>query len=609
MKVETGEQHEIKPLQEPSQCNKPTQELPQLNEMKKSTSPPTVTDAVSVTDDSNSVKSADGNSQQDGEDCSTDKNERGSIPLDSDKSIESSNDAMPMRTPSTAEMPEHSVEVTNDESSTNLPLNTSGTGDNETKILPQSTEVTEEEVKDDANYHDYSRTPNDKSVELGNALAAVASGKEPPFPVKLHRILSNAEHNDVISWLPHGRSWRVLKPKAFEEKVIPMYFRHAKYASFMRQVNGWGFKRMTQGPDHNSYYNELFLRGLPHLCAKMRRPAKAKTGTTDSDTNPDFYRISMVNPLPSSNPIPGNLAALNIAGVNGFPNFSGLPTHGLTSQEQGSAQPVAVALGNMHLPGGNIGINTMATDASNTNFLLQQQLQGQLSQYTDPGQLNLQQSLASGNYNLMLNNSGADANQLDPARIRREAIARQLGISPPDKAVDMSAIINANMNNLAAANMLQAGLNVNSSNFNGNPLSLPGVGNIPINQLQLQQMIPNYATGVNQNQLLQTLGLMGLGTGQLNNVALNNLNAQILLSQHSQGVNNAGISPAQKMDAFGNIGGLVTPNQLIQQQQIQTQQFAAAQAQKIESNNSKETNVGKPDSENCNGNDGNGNGN
>ena len=63
-----------------------------------------------------------------------------------------------------------------------------------------------------------------------------ASGKEPSFPVKLHRILSNPDFREVITWLPHGRSWRVLKPKLFEEGVIPLYFRHAKYASFMRQV-------------------------------------------------------------------------------------------------------------------------------------------------------------------------------------------------------------------------------------------------------------------------------------------------------------------------------------------------------------------------------------
>lgn len=57
------------------------------------------------------------------------------------------------------------------------------------------------------------------------------------FPEILHRILSTPQFRDVISWLPHGRSWRVLKPKAFEERIIPLFFRHAKYTSFMRQVS------------------------------------------------------------------------------------------------------------------------------------------------------------------------------------------------------------------------------------------------------------------------------------------------------------------------------------------------------------------------------------
>ncbi len=85
------------------------------------------------------------------------------------------------------------------------------------------------------NYRDFS------NVASGGAdfSSSQQPGKEPPFPVKLHRILSNSEYSDVISWLPHGRSWRVLKPKAFEENVIPIYFRHAKYASFMRQVSLW----------------------------------------------------------------------------------------------------------------------------------------------------------------------------------------------------------------------------------------------------------------------------------------------------------------------------------------------------------------------------------
>jgi hypothetical protein len=78
-----------------------------------------------------------------------------------------------------------------------------------------------------------------------------------PFPAKLHYILSNPKYKDCVAWLPHGRAWRILKPKTFEKKVIPKFFRSAKYASFMRQVNGWAFTRITDGPDLNAYYHEV----------------------------------------------------------------------------------------------------------------------------------------------------------------------------------------------------------------------------------------------------------------------------------------------------------------------------------------------------------------
>lgn len=599
----------IKPCQDPKQ-NRPTQKLSvavanEMGAQKESLSlpsEPTATGTVSVTD-SNSVKSVDRNSHDHHEDNPTNRNSghgTNAFPGESASSSdyeEHSNKAMPTHRSS----PRGYVQTTgqsmnspaaNDRLRENLPLDTSQLIGNKIDAPLESRAIKDEKTKDESNYHDYSRTPNDKSAELGNALAAVASGKEPPFPVKLHRILSKAEHNDVISWLPHGRSWRVLKPKAFEEKVIPMYFRHAKYASFMRQVNGWGFKRMTQGPDHNSYYHELFLRGLPHLCVKMRRPARAKNGVTDSETNPDFYQISMVHPLPSSNPIPGNLSALNVGGIGAFANLAGLQQQAVSLRNPGTTPIVAAGLGNMNLPGEKLGINGVGLDVPNTNLLLQQHLQGQLPQCLDAGQFSLQQAIASGNYNLLMNSTTPDVNHL--CGIRREALVRQLqGLSMPEKGADMSAILNANVNNLAAASMIQAGLNGNAANLNGNLLSLSGIGNNPLNQLQLQQMISNYNPGmkVNQNQFIQNaaaLGLMGFGAGQMaighNNVGINNLNTQLLMSQHSQGVMNAGqmgISPGatQGMNNLGNLGGIMMQNQLGQQQQFQAHQLAQAQIQ------------------------------
>ena len=119
------------------------------------------------------------------------------------------------------------------------------------------------------------------------------------FPTKLYKILAEPAYHEYIAWLPHGRAWRVLKPKGLEDDIIPKYFRSDRLASFMRQVNGWGFKRITEGPDLNAYYHEMFLRGLPHVCNKMRRPVRGDSGLSrDLGQHPDFYKISMFAPLP-----------------------------------------------------------------------------------------------------------------------------------------------------------------------------------------------------------------------------------------------------------------------------------------------------------------------
>lgn len=73
-----------------------------------------------------------------------------------------------------------------------------------------------------AEYRDFSRDRPDIST---NRSALGREGAAQTFPMKLHSILSNPEFSDIISWLPHGRAWRILQTKAFEERAIPLYFR------------------------------------------------------------------------------------------------------------------------------------------------------------------------------------------------------------------------------------------------------------------------------------------------------------------------------------------------------------------------------------------------
>jgi hypothetical protein len=142
-------------------------------------------------------------------------------------------------------------------------------------------------------YRDFSTLPDpDPLVPL------TSQGRVPNFPAKMHSILSRPDVADIVAWNAHGRSWRVLKPREFESKVIPTYFEHAKYSSFIRQANGWGFRRATQGRDRNSYYHEMFLRGLPHLCKMMKRPGVSEKQTADPEEEPDLLKISEEKPVP-----------------------------------------------------------------------------------------------------------------------------------------------------------------------------------------------------------------------------------------------------------------------------------------------------------------------
>eukprot|EP00563_Minutocellus_polymorphus_P003415 CAMPEP_0181040000 /NCGR_PEP_ID=MMETSP1070-20121207/10801_1 /TAXON_ID=265543 /ORGANISM="Minutocellus polymorphus, Strain NH13" /LENGTH=450 /DNA_ID=CAMNT_0023117953 /DNA_START=248 /DNA_END=1600 /DNA_ORIENTATION=- len=157
----------------------------------------------------------------------------------------------------------------------------------------------------EGNGHTYTDFSNLKPEDMRGAskkVSGLRGRREPSFVVKLHSILTNPAFEDIISWLPHGRAWRVHQRGAFEEHVMRLYFRHGKHSSFMRQVNGWGFQRIFQGPDYGGYYHELFLRGMPHLAMEMRRPSQSWPATRErakiTDCSladpPDFYKMTVV---------------------------------------------------------------------------------------------------------------------------------------------------------------------------------------------------------------------------------------------------------------------------------------------------------------------------
>lgn len=141
-------------------------------------------------------------------------------------------------------------------------------------------------------YRDFSQVPPAMDhPELPHSI------DEMSFPLRLHQLLIAPESSDTVSWLPHGRGFRLVLPKV-AEGLFKHYLNVRQLHVFLSLLNSYGFRHITKGRDRNSFYHELFLRGLPHLCYYFEPPRNARRLLPDPQNEPDLYEISQRFPVP-----------------------------------------------------------------------------------------------------------------------------------------------------------------------------------------------------------------------------------------------------------------------------------------------------------------------
>ncbi|KAH9116015.1 hypothetical protein LEN26_010397 [Aphanomyces euteiches] len=95
----------------------------------------------------------------------------------------------------------------------------------------------------------------------------------PPFLASLYDIL-NKEDPAVIGWCDDGKAFGVYNVEVLEATILPSYYRHGKFASFQRQLNYFGFRKVLKprATEPSTFYAQpLFRRDDPSQMLLIKR--------------------------------------------------------------------------------------------------------------------------------------------------------------------------------------------------------------------------------------------------------------------------------------------------------------------------------------------------
>jgi len=123
-----------------------------------------------------------------------------------------------------------------------------------------------------------------KKIQKKITTKTIKSGNDSPiFLRKTYHMIGSCAP-EIATWSVDGGTFVVKQPEVFEKTIIPQFFKHSKFSSFVRQLNFYGFRKIkysdtiiidtkleAETADFWRFKHDKFIRGKPELLTEIRR--------------------------------------------------------------------------------------------------------------------------------------------------------------------------------------------------------------------------------------------------------------------------------------------------------------------------------------------------